>query len=569
MKFRIIVTTTIALLLMNELTGCIGKDVPSNGHSSNDPSHWVTRTWVDDEPKPQHVIIKTSKSSSPNWLASKLSVLAGSAMSNGNLMDRLPNGYQMQHYTNSPEVQAQIRWFMNHQAYLNHTTQRSAPYIYYIHQQVQRRNLPTELVLLPIIESAYNPFNLSNRGAAGLWQLMPATGSDWGVKQNWWYDGRRDIFASTNAALDYLTYLQNYFDGNWLLALAAYNCGPGAVQAAIRKNIRMGRPTDFWSLPLPQETRAYVPRLLALASIIQERDRYQIYLPPVADHPYLAQVDVGSQIDLSHAAKLAGMNLKELHSLNPGFNHTATDPGGPYMLILPVDKIDIFKQNLSMLAREEKLSYQPYRVKHGETLASIADHFDTTPSKIKEINHLHGRYVKPGRSLLVPILAMAVSDKPQKAPTHSEAIDNLIDAAATQTNGNNTELASSDENSENEAEEIVNETMPKNPTESLIQNFIDTTPPIKNSVSQKTVSNYKVQRGDTLYKISRQFNVPANELSNTNHLKRNQITPGMVLKIPGKPELVAPKQITHQTKPKKSSAKTTHLTTTKQKNKKG
>ncbi len=235
------------------------------------------------------------------------------------LWDDLRSGFELQHYENSPQVQAQIVWFMHNQGYLNRTTLRAAPYMYYIYQQVKERHLPAELVLLPVLESAYNPFASSNRGAAGLWQLERGTASAFGVKQDWWYDGRRDVLASTNAALDYLTYLQNFFGSNWYLALAAYDSGEGTVQEAMRRNIRSGYNTDFWSLSLPMETQSYVPRLLALAAIIENPQKYSIYLPSISDAPYLGQVDIGGQIDLNKAASLAGISLSELIQLNPGY----------------------------------------------------------------------------------------------------------------------------------------------------------------------------------------------------------------------------------------------------------
>src|SRR5579862_1406636 len=182
-----------------------------------------------------------------------------------NLWDVLRESFTLPHYEDNPAVQEKIEWYMNNQDFLLRSASRSAPYLYYIFQQVKKRHLPAELVLLPIVESGYNPFNVSNVGAAGIWQLMPDTATGLGVKQDWWYDGRRDVIASTRAALNYLAYLQSFFEGNWLYAIAAYNTGEGNVLSAIKRNIREGMDTDFWSLPLAQETKDYVPSLLALA----------------------------------------------------------------------------------------------------------------------------------------------------------------------------------------------------------------------------------------------------------------------------------------------------------------
>lgn len=261
----------------------------------------------------------------------------------GDLWDRLGKSFQMSIPTHRSQVQAQINWFLRHQDYLNRTAKRAAPYMHYIMERIQERNLPAELALLPIIESAYSPMASSAPGASGLWQLMPGTATKFGITQNWWYDGRRDIFASTNAALDYFTYLQNYFDSNWLLALAAYDAGEGTIQEAIKRNSRQGLDTDFWSLSLPQETQAYVPRLLALAEIIRNHHAYPINLPPIDDQPYLGQVDVSGQIKLADAAHMAGISLSELKLLNPGYKHWTLDPNGPYKIVLPLDKIPSFK----------------------------------------------------------------------------------------------------------------------------------------------------------------------------------------------------------------------------------
>jgi membrane-bound lytic murein transglycosylase D len=191
-----------------------------------------------------------------------------------NLWDVLREEFTLPHYEDNPAVQEKIEWYMNNQDFLLRSATRAAPYLYYILQQVKKRHLPAELVLLPIIESGYNPFAISNMGAMGIWQMMPDTASGLGIKRDSWYDGRRDVIASTRAALNYLAYLQSFFDGNWLLAIAAYNTGEGNVLAAIRRNIREGYGTDFWSLPVAQQTKDYVPRLLALAVIISHPDLF-------------------------------------------------------------------------------------------------------------------------------------------------------------------------------------------------------------------------------------------------------------------------------------------------------
>lgn len=355
-------------------------------------------------------------------------------VSTGNFWDRLRGSFQLNHYSDNPKVKSQINWFLHHQGYLNRSVKRASPYMYYIFEQVQKRNLPGEVLLLPFIESAFNPFAYSGPGAAGLWQIMPQTGSGFGLKQNWWYDGRRDIHASTNAALDYLTYLQSYFDGDWLLAIAAYNTGEGTVQQCVRRNARCCKNTDFFSLGLCQETQAYVPRLLALAEIISNPDEYSITLPAVRDEPYLAEVKVDCQIDLTEAAQLAGISQDEMRRLNPAYRHKLTRPHSSCKLLLPINNVETFKRNLTQLSVVNHTSLQRYRVKRGETLESIAAHFQVSSIKLRHINHLRTQRVRTGRYILVPVDSPIITGNAQSSDKSSvERSDNATEHNETST----------------------------------------------------------------------------------------------------------------------------------------
>ncbi len=304
-----------------------------------------------------------------------------------------------------PAIERELARYRRQGAALTRQLARGEPYLYYILHEVRRRGLPTELVLVPCVESGFRPVAYSRQGAAGLWQFMPATGRSLGLKQDWWYDGRRDTVASTQAALDYLERLNRRFEGDWLLTLAAYNAGGGTVSRAIRRNRERGRPTDFWSLELPAETRHYVPRILALARIIAEPERYGVTLPRITNDPRFARVEVGGQLDLKVAAELAEMAPEALIALNPGFNRWATHPEGPHYLLLPVEKAEPFRRRLAQLPAEERLRWARHRVRRGETLSGIARRYGVTVAAIQKHNSLRSHRIRAGSDLIIPLSA--------------------------------------------------------------------------------------------------------------------------------------------------------------------
>jgi membrane-bound lytic murein transglycosylase D len=313
--------------------------------------------------------------------------------------DKVRRKFSLDHHLAQAEVQQQLRWILSHPKYLNKLSQ-AKPYIYHILTEIEKRNLPGELVLIPMLESAYNPFAYSGAGAAGLWQLMPKTGKNLGVNGDWWEDERRSIAPSTNAALNYFRYLNHFFHGDWLLAIAAYDCGEGTVQ----RQLKQKRPQErqIWYLPLPQETQVYVPRLLALAEIIANPNKYGVKLPYIPHKPYFKEVYIGSQIDLSHAARLAGISYQDLLKLNPGFNHWSTSPKISSTLLLPAHTVESFHQNLAKTPKHSRASFIPYQVKSGDSLSSIAYRFHTNVNLIAQINHLQGIALKPGKILNIP-----------------------------------------------------------------------------------------------------------------------------------------------------------------------
>lgn len=314
----------------------------------------------------------------------------------------LRDEFTLTHEVTRPEVQEQIRWLVAHPSYLHKVSRQSEPYIYHILGEIKKRKLPGELALLPMIESAYDPFAYSGAGAAGLWQLMPRTGSDLGLKQDWWFDGRRSIGPSTDAALNYLVYLNRFFSGNWILAIAAYDSGEGTIARAVKATTKPGRPIYFWNLPIPRETKVYVPRLLALAEVIKNPGRYHVTLPNIPYLPYFEEVNIGSQIDLNHAAKLAGITYKELIKLNPGYNRWTTAPYKPFKLLIPTEKVQRFNLNLSNVPEEKRVSWTKHQVKKGDSLNNIAIRYHTTVNLIKQLNQLTSNNVKPNQSILIP-----------------------------------------------------------------------------------------------------------------------------------------------------------------------
>ena len=234
-----------------------------------------------------------------------------------NLWDEITDGYDFPEISDDV-VDKNLRWLSNNQRYLDRVSEQSKPYLYYIANEMRANGLPMELALLPIIESAYNPFALSSSKAVGLWQFMPRTGRHFGLEQNHWYDGRRDVVASTDAAVMYFKRLNAMFDGDWLLTIAAYNAGEGTIRRAIEKNRKQGKGTDFWSLQLPKQTQSYIPQLVALSKVVADPEKYDLELKEIPNDPYFTTVNVSSPIDLAHAARMAEIDPKELRNLNAG-----------------------------------------------------------------------------------------------------------------------------------------------------------------------------------------------------------------------------------------------------------
>jgi membrane-bound lytic murein transglycosylase D len=320
----------------------------------------------------------------------------------GHLWTRLGNGFALPADRHAA-VQAQLERFASNPGNIERILQRSKPWLHHIVSEIQQRGLPMELALLPVIESAFDPSARSPRNAAGLWQFMPATAGDLGLQQDRWYDGRRDVIAATTAALDYLTQLRQRFDGDWLLALAAYNAGAARVQRAIRHNRDNGKPTDFWHLQLPKETRDYVPKLLALRTLVGTPQDYGLKLPAVPDALQFAVIDTGGQLDLGVAARLAGLSLEEIYRLNPAYIRQTIHRDGPHMLVIPTARAANFRARLARLPEAQRVQWVRHRIRSGDTLSTIAQQYRITVARLREFNRLADSRIIAGDLLIVPV----------------------------------------------------------------------------------------------------------------------------------------------------------------------
>ncbi len=327
---------------------------------------------------------------------------------NIDIWERIRNGFSMKEYQHK-RIDQQFKWFASHQEYLDRVAERAQPYMHHIVEQLEANNIPLEIALLPIVESAFKPFAYSHGRASGIWQFIPATGKRYGLKQNWWYDGRRDVYASTDAAIRLLTALHKEFKGDWMLALAAYNSGSGNVRRAIRYNKKRGRPTGFFHLRLPKETKYYVPKLLALKKLIANPEKYNIVLKPISDEPFLYEMKLDSQIDLALAAELAEIPLDELYRLNPGFNRWATSPSGPHHLLVPLANAETFATNLADFPPEKRIRWIRHTIKKGETISTIARKYQISTNTIKRVNRIRGTRLRAGHGLTIPVASKKLS----------------------------------------------------------------------------------------------------------------------------------------------------------------
>lgn len=484
--------------------------------------------------------------------------------------ERLLSLYALPEVDNA-RVERELNWYKNHPDYVARVQKRAEPYLHLILDEIEAKHLPGELALLPVVESAYIPDAYSTADASGLWQFIPDTGRYYGLKQNDWYDGRRDIYASTKAATSFLKHLGETFNGDWFLALASYNWGKGNVWKAIAKNEESGLPTDFWSLDMPRETRDYVPRLIAIAKLIANAEDYHVPLNPIPNKPYLEVVDIKSPLDLLKAAQLANMPLDKFLKLNPGFNRLCTAPEGPHRLLVPITQAAAFKTNLAQLPFEERVSFAQYmdaeekpepEEKPAQELAS-----DEVPEKEPQVATTKTDYSVNKTETFAAVLnkkhttlAMLSDDKQVTKLSHPEKSNTALAVASHQKPGKSFDFVA--KRFKNKSEPLV-ASKPVKKHEILAQVAGKTSVTDKNKsktnykpasavladVSKKPASkagkqqlssksslthliHYTVGKGDTLTQISKKYNVSLAELRKSNPASGNkELRPGSKIRV--------------------------------------
>lgn len=384
----------LLLIIIGALPGCARTVV-------NDATTSVVDEPIDEETTPPSVSDRPILTGFP----------ASARSSHGdyeNVWDRLRDGFALPDL-NTSRVRYYQDWYRSRPEFLTHLSARARRYLFHITEEVEQRGLPAELALLPAVESAFKPRAYSRAHASGLWQFIPATGRRFGLEQDWWYDERRDVVSATKAALDYLEILAEEFDGDWFLALAAYNAGEHRVRRAMNHNRKRKRPTSFQALRLKAETKSYVPKLLALRNLVAEAEHNPLPFHPIPNQPYFAQLEIDYQIDLRTVFNLAGIEESEFFALNPGFKRWASAPDGPHRFLVPVHAEPGLKQALDEVPPSQRLRWDRHRIRRGETLSGISKRYGVDISALRRSNRLKGSYIRAGNDLMIPVSTAAIN----------------------------------------------------------------------------------------------------------------------------------------------------------------
>lgn len=387
---------TVYVVAALALTGCATVDTRSaGGNTASEPQADAGKV-----PVPNH----------PSWRPIP--------NPDNDLWIKVRNGYQLPEQYGHPIIHEWVEYYLNHDKHRNASLRRARPFLWHVVQAVSERGMPLELALLPIVESGYDASARSYSGAGGLWQFMPPTARDMGLSLDWWYDGRYDVLASTQAALDYLSWLHDMFDGNWLLALTAYNAGPGTVSRALEQARANGQPADFWHLDLPAEPTSYVPKLFALRRLLAHPVHFGIAWPALADQQRTAEVRLPAQIELDIAADMLDISETRLRALNPDVKHSATAPNrGGAGLLVPISKAQPFQLALAQADPAHLVKHQWYRVRRGDTLSGIAHGYGINVASLRRANGLRGNRILVGQRLVVPSQGGMPVESPTKPYT--------------------------------------------------------------------------------------------------------------------------------------------------------
>jgi len=466
----------------------------------------------------------------------RAAAIAGEEHVHDNVWERMTHGFQLPECSEQQINLDWARWYAERPDYMARVFKRAQPWIHHIVQELENRGMPTELALLPIVESAYDPFAYSSGRALGTWQFIAATGRRYGLNQNWWYDGRRDVWASTDAALRYLNDMAVMFEGDWLLALAGYNSGENRITRQVAKNRSAGKPADFWNLKLPTETRGYVPKLLGLTCLFKYPENYNFQYPDTPDEPVIAAVDLGHQADLVMVSQMANVPIDVLFTLNPGYNRWATSPDGPFRVVLPLEAADQLQTSLAQVDPASLMRWDQVVVQKGDSLSTLAARHHVPVSVLRNTNKLDGDVIRPGQKLLLPRDDQLLVDPlyAQAALQLQELQSGLIAADLVTHRVRPGEslsvIARRYRVSVKDLQRWNNISDPR--TLRAGRNItVFYSPAAPQPASGGTVK-YVVQRGDSLWSIARKYNVKVSDLKSWNGLGNDSmIKPGQSIQI--------------------------------------
>lgn len=453
-----------------------------------------------------------------------------------NVWERLVHSFELEDCRAHNSSLQWADWYAARPEYMARIFRRAQPWIHYIAEELERRDMPGELALLPIVESAYDPFAYSSGRALGTWQFISETGKRYGLKQNWWYDGRRDVYSATGAALDYLSYMHDMFDGDWLLALAGYNSGEGRVGRSIKRNEKAGKPADFWNIRLPKETRGYVPKLLGLACVFQYPEEYDFEYASTPDARVIAAVNIGFQADLVLISQMAEVPIDQIFTLNPGYNRWATSPDGPHHVVLPVENAKRLETALESADPTLLMKWDQVSVQSGDSLSKISSRHRVPVDVIRTANAIDGDLIRVGQKLRLPREDQLMVD-----PLYAQAANELAQLQSgllaadrlthrVRSGESLSVIARRYRVSVDELKRWNNISDPRSLRAG--KNIVVFSSPAPVSSATSGSSRYTVQRGDSLWSIARKHKVRVRDLQNWNDLSSGAvIQPGQNITI--------------------------------------